>query len=127
MNIPPYNITSDYQFGYLSSLQKCARKNKGKYYFSKVGIIAEDPNVRKDAVDFFQNYVFKMNGFPSNWTAEPFETEDAAFDTVKNDQDQPFCFAINFKTFDETNNKYDIQYSFNRDAVPDTNLEAFND
>lgn len=68
-----------------------------------------------------------MNGFPSNWTAEPFETEDAAFDTVKNDQDQPFCFAINFKTFDETNNKYDIQYSFNRDAVPDTNLEAFND
>ena len=68
-----------------------------------------------------------MNGFPSNWTTEEFATSEEAFDQVTNLQNQPFCFAVDFKKFDNDTNEYDIQFSFNKQDVPDTNLAAYNE
>jgi hypothetical protein len=54
----PVNTTDFSTVG--STLQKCHRKNKGRYYWSKLGIIAEDKTVRDDAVNFFNDYVLKI-------------------------------------------------------------------
>ena len=56
--VPPINFTEYRKIA--SSLQACYQKNKGRYYWSKLGIIAADAEVRQDAVNFFNDYVFKL-------------------------------------------------------------------
>ena len=40
--------------------------------------------------------------------------------------DPPFCFAITFNKFDTVNDDYDIEFSFAKENVPDTNQPAYN-
>jgi len=58
MTILPINMTDFSTVG--STLQTCHRKNKGRYYWSKLGIISSDKAVQDDAVTFFNDYVFKV-------------------------------------------------------------------
>ena len=39
-------------------------------------VVAEDETIRQDWIDYIENYIFKVNNFPSNWTAEGFATKD---------------------------------------------------
>ena len=54
-------------------------------------------------------------------------TADALTDAVENDNDMPFCFAIYVNEFDTENYQFDFSYSFNKNALPDTNLVAYNE
>jgi hypothetical protein len=76
--------------------------------------------------------VFKVNNFPDYWEAEEFDSIDTLFSKVANDEKQPYCFGLNFiKNFDEneTQSIYDleIQFSFNKGMVVDTNSPAYDD
>ena len=113
---------------YMSDIQKCAAQNQGKYYYSKIAVIADDDSVKNDAVQYFTDYVFKLTGLSnSGFVAEGFNSQDDAFDEVKNDNEQPFCFAVYFQTFDVENMNFKIQYSFNKNSIPDTNLDDYNE
>jgi hypothetical protein len=100
-------------------------QNKGKYYFSKVAVISADEKVRNDAKTFFDEYVFPHVGI-SNFSADTFSTQDDAFNVVKTANEQPYCFAVNFDTFDLVNNNFKIKYSWNKNSIPDTNLDDYN-
>jgi hypothetical protein len=47
MNVGPYGFddSGNPTQAYMSDIQGCAAQNQGKYYFSKIAIIAEDANV----------------------------------------------------------------------------------
>lgn len=46
---------------------------------------------------------------------------------VENDNDMPFCFAVYVNEFDTENYNFEFQYSFNKNALPDTNLDSYNE
>jgi hypothetical protein len=54
-------------------------------------------------------------------------TADALVNSVENDNDMPYCFAIYVNEFDTENYQFDFSYSFNKNALPDTNLVAYNE
>lgn len=97
-----------------STLQSCHRKNKGRYYWSKLGIIAADETVRNDAVNFFNDYVFKTQGFPSNFSAEGFEKSQELWDIYKSETNQPFCASLTFNQFDVDNLKFEIEFNLGK-------------
>jgi hypothetical protein len=72
------------------------------------------------------DYVFPLTGL-EGFTVDTYSVQQDAFDVVQNDNDQPYCFAIFFQTFDLTDNNYQIQYSWNKNSIPDTNLDDFNE
>lgn len=59
-------------------------------------------------------------------TVETFDSQDKVFTEVSTLDKQPFAAAIYFKEFDVKANKYDIEFSFPKEASPDTNLAVFN-
>jgi hypothetical protein len=54
-------------------------------------------------------------------------TNETLYDAVRNDDDQPFCFAIYINKFDLSTYEFEIGYSFNKNDLPDTNLDAYNE
>jgi hypothetical protein len=63
----------------------------------------------------------------TGFTVDTYSDQDSAFDVVKNENEQPYCFSINFETFDVENNDFKITYSWNKNSVPDTNLDDYNE
>ena len=61
------------------------------------------------------------------FTVDTYKTKDEVFDKVSKEQDQPYCFAIYFEKFDLANNDYKVQYSFNKNVIPDTNLNSYDE
>lgn len=51
--------------------------------------------------------------------------EDLTNETANYDK-QPYCFGINFKTFDLVNDKYEVEFLFEKMDLPDTNLDSYN-
>jgi hypothetical protein len=117
MDVPPAKINPDGGFPtiYASSLQKCYAENKQKYYYSKVAFIAEDEKIRNDGKEFFEKYVFKTNGFPSNFTVETFSSQEDAFTEYKKDEKTPYCFGVTITKFDLKNDDFEVSFSFGKD------------
>jgi hypothetical protein len=111
----------------VSTLQSCQKQNQGKYWFSKIGIVAEDPDVRQDLINYWNDYVLKYQAWPTNWTVEGFANEDALNEIIRDTEDQPYCFAVNVKNFDLVNDQYDIQFNFIKTVVTDTSQPAYSD
>ena len=42
-------------------LNACAQQNRGKYFYKKVAIVSEDANVRAQAKEYFESYVFGID------------------------------------------------------------------
>jgi len=61
------------------------------------------------------------------YSADGFTTQDDAFDKVKNEDEQPYCFAVYFETFDVKTHDYKVQFSFGTKDLPDTNLADYNE
>ena len=112
---------------FASSLQKCLSKTSDKYYYSKMMIVAEDEQLRNDAKNYFLNYVFKQNNFPSNWTIDTFASQESAFDDYSTIQQVPYCMGLTFREFDTATDKYKVEFHFEGKAIPDTNVPVFND
>lgn len=90
--------------------------------------------VQSDAKTYFESYVFPNTGLDKpieglgvGFTVDTFTDQQDVFDKVQNDNDQPYCFAINFQTFEPENNKYVISYSWNKNSIPDSNLDSYNE
>jgi hypothetical protein len=66
-----------------SSLQKCLMENQNKYYYDKILIVAEDKALQQDLKTYFEEYVFKSMGFPSNWSVSVYDNQDDGFDYFK--------------------------------------------
>ena len=134
MNVPPINIPgsgsnltdTDFQT-FASSLQKCTKQNKAKYHFSEFAVVAADDTVRQNAIGYFQKYVFSNLHFPANWTATGFATPEELTKAYQGEEQQPFCAGVYFKTFDTATQKFEVQFLFGKQDVPDTNQPAFND
>jgi len=39
---------------------------------------------------------------------------------------EPYCCALTFNKFDTETDEYDIEFHYTKDAIPDTNLPAYN-
>jgi hypothetical protein len=81
---------------------------------------------------YLEQYVFPTLGMDvTTGDAIPFSasiiTEDALNDAVSNQDEQPYCFAIYLKKFDLENYQFEIEYSFNKNSLPDTNLDPYNE
>ena len=57
---------------------------------------------------------------------DAFSTEDNVVNIVQTVSYQPYCFLVNFINFDTENDKYDVQYSFPINNLPNTLLSSFN-
>jgi hypothetical protein len=112
MNVPPFLTDSSSGFpkqAYMSDIQGCARPNRAKYFFTKIAIIAKDVGVQSDAKAYFQDYVFPLTGLDQKgFSVDTFAEEKDAFTIVENIDEQPYCFAINFQTFDIATNNFKI-------------------
>lgn len=120
-----------------SSIYKCYMQNQGKYYFSEVAVVKGDDvdqQVAEDLKTYFEGYVFPQLGMNvGNETSGALAysvnitTADDLHYSVTEADDMPYCFAIILNTFDLENYKFDIEYSFNKNSLPDTNLDVYND
>jgi len=113
---------------YFSSLLSCVQDNTADYVLSKMAIISENADVREAARTYFEDYVFDVTQTKlglSNFAAETFSKQEEVFDVVRSAAFQPYCFAVYFKKFDLVKDEYEIEFSFDRRLVPDTNAEAY--
>jgi hypothetical protein len=62
-----------------------------------------------------------INGFE----VELFESADDLYAKATDSDTQPYCFGINFKKFQPADHEYDIEVLFDKAALPDTNLDAY--
>jgi hypothetical protein len=51
-----FNGTMYYNI-YLSPYGGCTKKNKARYYFSKIGVVSSDPALLEDLKQYFNDYV----------------------------------------------------------------------
>ena len=109
----------------MSSLQGCQRENQGKYYYSKMMGVAEDPALRQNLKDFFESYVFKQLNM-SNFTMDTFANQDDAWSKYNAVENTPYCAGFTLKTFDTAKDEYEVQFHFDKSKIPDTNLPAYN-
>lgn len=128
MDVLPYNKDVG-EFGtlYASSLQACTRQNRNKYHYSKAMIISDNGDVRLDFKRYMEDYMFKVAGFPSNWTVDTFVSQEEAFKEYKSESQTPYCFGITFNKFDLKNDVYDVEFHWSKEQLPDTNLPAYNE
>ena len=124
MNVPPADPTTGQI--YVSTLQSCLRQNQDKYWFDHIGIVTEDPALRQDLINYWNDYVLTYHGWPKNWTVQGFETKQELDDIITGVEKQPFCFAVYVKTFDLVNDVYDIQFNMLKTKLPDTSQPLFN-
>lgn len=74
---------------------------------------------------YFQNFVLPNNGLGA-FAVDTFSSEDHVLNVVQTVSLQPYCFMVNFKKFDTINDRYDVQYSFPINSLPNTLLSSFN-
>jgi hypothetical protein len=68
--------------------------------------------LQQNLKDYFEQYVFKVNAFPSNWSVEVFSNQDDAFNDFKKDEKTPYCFGLTFNKFDVKTDEYDVSFHF---------------
>jgi len=116
-----FPVNENFTYTYASNLLYCNKKNKAKYFYSKIAVVAEDPTVRQNLVTFFTNYFFTNMKFNQNkWSVDGFATQDDVFNIFNTADEPPYCFAVTFKQFDTTTDNYEVEFSFSKLDVPDT-------
>lgn len=85
------------------------------------------------AQTFWHDYYLKTNNFlnktmvnETDWEVEIFTDVTNLTDKTAESDKQPYCFGINFKTFDMATDTYDVEFLFEKQDLPDTNLVAYN-
>ena len=79
--------------------------------------------------------MFKVNNFPDHWDVVEFESIEELFNGVRYNETQEYCFGLNFVTnFTQKVKKHekpqyflDIQFSYNKGFVVDTNSPPFDE
>lgn len=101
MDVPPFTLDENNfpSQQYFSDVTGCKAQNKGKYYFSKIAVIAEDQDVQDKASTFFTEYVFPLINM-TDFSVDTFDNQDDAFNEVKTENEQPYCFGVYFEKFD---------------------------
>ena len=116
----------------------CLYKGNGliKLNFTKIAIVSNDKYIAGNASRYFKDYVFKVNNFPDYWEVVQFESMDELFRGVQRNETQEYCFGLNFDSNftynaskEDPNAQYhlDIQFSFNKGMVVDTNSPPYNE
>jgi hypothetical protein len=84
--------------------------------------------VRTNAVSYFENYVYPLIGFSEKgYTVEGMATQEQLFNFVAEEEINPYCLGIYFKTFDLENHDFEIEYSLRKFITPETTAPAHNE
>jgi len=83
--------------------------------YEKIAIISPDDSIRQNAISYFENYVYPRIGFTEKgFKIEGMKTQEQLFNFVKEEEVNPYCLGLYFKTFDLETNQFEIEYSFDR-------------
>ena len=63
----------------------------------------------------------------TNFEVTTFEDVEKLREEVRTVSDQPYCFGVNIKKADFEAYDFEVEFSFDKFELPDTNLPAFND
>jgi hypothetical protein len=77
----PFNYTFEfngttYYNVYLSPYGGCTKKNKARYYFSKIGVVSSDPDLLSDLVQYFNDYVIANHYMETGDTGQLFTVDN---------------------------------------------------
>lgn len=145
--------SADNSTSYFSTLlSACGYKNRAKYHYSKVAIVADEEQLGPEAEeigqaakDYFDSYVLNINQtalgameelamfvpqlqglLGPDMQTESFSSMDKLRNILHTENDQPYCFAVELKKFDVHSYDFEFAFSFDKFDLPDTNLPAYN-
>lgn len=142
-NVQPVNASAVTKYDILnsasvSSLRLATLENRAKYNYTKFAIVnnvtrpnatakkAFDAEFDKAIRDYWQGFVFPVNQFPPEWTADVFHDRAELWEIVKTMDKQPYCCALTFNKFDNVTDDYEVEFSVTKPNIPDTNRVAYN-
>lgn len=55
------------------------------------------------------------------------ESQEKLFNFVREEEVNPYCMGLYFKSFDLETHKFEVEYSFNAYTVPSSSLPPYNE
>lgn len=118
-----------------ASLFKCiTEKNDNGDHYTKIAIIAPQPEVRSEAQKFFESYFLEQTGLNLLAQVEgraklqiaTYDSSAKLWQELESSTSREHCLAINFDEVDKVNFKYKVEVSVPNFQVPDTNKPLYN-
>lgn len=96
--------------------------------YDRIAIISPDDELRQNAISYFENYVYPMIGFKDKgFLVEGMKTQEQLYNFVRDEEVNPYCLGLYFKTFDLETHQFEIEYSFNKFVVPESHIAPHNE
>lgn len=96
--------------------------------YEKIAIISPDEEIRQNAISYFEEYVFPRIGFAEKgFELEGMKTQEQLFNFVREEDVNPYCLGLHFKTFDLETHQFEVEYSFNKYTVPESAAQPHNE